>query len=92
MFLGGIYKVNQDGVMQFNVLTTEPNAAINDFHHRMPVIVDKEDTKAWLNSDNQMELYDMMGPYDKELIIYECDAYVDNGRHEGLKCMEPIHG
>ena len=91
LFLGGFYKVNQNGVMQFNILTTEPTSAINDFHHRSPVIVGKEDTKTWLNSDNQMELYEMMEPYDQELVIYECNSYVDNGRHDGPKCMEPIH-
>lgn len=90
MFMGGIYKINPDGVMQFNILTTEPNAAINDFHHRMPVIVAKEDTTTWLTSDNQKELYELMGPYEQQLIIYECSAYVDNGRHEGPECMEPL--
>jgi putative SOS response-associated peptidase YedK len=90
MFLGGIYKVNQDGVMQFNILTTEPTAKINEFHHRSPVIVDKSNTKTWLGSDNQNELFEMMEPYEQDLIIYECSAYVDNGRHEGPECMEPL--
>ena len=90
MFMGGIYKINPDGVMQFNILTTEPNAAINDFHHRMPVIVDKNDAKTWLTSENQHELYELIGPYEKELIIYECNAYVYNGRHDGPLCMEAV--
>jgi len=90
MFLGGIYKINPDGLMQFNVLTTEPNAAINDFHHRMPVIVAKEDAKAWLISNSQNQLYELMEPYERELTIYECNSYVDNGRHEGPRCMEEI--
>ena len=77
---------------QFNILTTEPTAEINEFHHRSPVIVALEDTKTWLNNDNQNELYEMMEPYSQELVVYECNAYVDNGRHEGPKCMEPIHG
>jgi putative SOS response-associated peptidase YedK len=71
MFLGGIYKVNEDGVMKFNILTTEPNAAISDFHHRTPIIVTTDDVKTWMNSDNQNDLYEMIGPYEKELIIYQ---------------------
>ena len=39
LFLAGIYKISPDGVSQFNILTTDPTPAINDFHHRSPVII-----------------------------------------------------
>lgn len=38
------------------------------------------------------ELYRMTGPYQGDLIIYECNSYVDNGRNEGRRCMEPAVG
>ncbi len=76
--------------MQFNILTTEPNALINDFHHRMPVIVAKDDAGTWLNSQSLNELYEMMAPYEREMIVYACNAYVDSGRHDGPKCMEAV--
>ena len=41
------------------------------------MIVDESSTQTWLNSDNQRELYKIMEPYEQELIIYECNAYVD---------------
>lgn len=89
MFLGGIYKINEDGVMQFNILTTDPNDAINDFHHRMPVIVPFDRIQPWLRSNDIDEVYDIATPYQEELVIYECDGYVDSGRHDGPKCMAP---
>ena len=90
MFLGGIYKISEHDVMQFNILTTDPNQRINDFHHRMPVIVPAENVEAWMQSKGIGELYQMAKPYQGDLIIYECDSYVDNGRHEGPRCMELI--
>jgi len=89
MFLGGIYKINPDGIMQFNVLTTDPNDAINVFHHRMPVVIAADQVRAWLDSDDKSFLFSLMVPYRKDLIVYACDAYVDNGRHEGEQCMQP---
>lgn len=90
MFLGGIYKINPDGVMQFNILTTDPTQAINDFHHRMPVIIPPAQTLRWLQSDKLEDLYEMTSPYTGPLTIYACDRYVDNGRHEGPLCMAPM--
>lgn len=90
MFLGGIYKINADGIMQFNILTTDPNDAINDFHHRMPVIIAPKDVHTWLHSADINETFELTLPYQGALSIYECDPYVDNGRNDGPNCMRPI--
>jgi len=92
MLLGGIYKINGHGVMQFNILTTDRNRDISDFHHRMPVVVPAECVEAWMRSKDIDELFQMAGPYQGDLIMYECDPYVDNGRNEGPRCMEPAVG
>lgn len=89
MLLGGIWRVNPDGVAQFNVLTTDPNEQINDFHHRMPVIVPPAHAIDWMTADKLDDVYALSGPYEGPLNLYECDAYVDNGRHEGPQCMVP---
>lgn len=89
MFLGGLFKVNNDGVMQVNVLTTEPNQQINEFHHRMPVLIAPTQLSHWLFAPALQELYAMMGPWQGALELYECDAWVDNGRHDDARCMAP---
>jgi len=90
MLFGGIYRISTDGVMQFNIITTEPNEEINDFHHRMPVIIPPAKATQWQAAKDVEELYDLLVPYTDPLTIYECDPYVDNARHEGPQCVEPL--
>jgi len=90
IFLVGISKAKPDGGKQFNILTTEPNDVISDFHHRMPVWLTKEDVKMFLSSDSLTELYKYLIPYTGDMVIYECDPYVNSGAHEGAQCMQKI--
>jgi putative SOS response-associated peptidase YedK len=90
LLLGGIYQRNaQKQLYQFNIITTEPSPSINEFHHRMPVILDPDRARTWLESEDTEELYDLMAPSRQDLIIYECDPWVNNARHEGPQCMAP---
>lgn len=90
MFLGGVYRAHPEHGLQFNVLTTEPTAEINDFHHRSPVIIAPEDTQTWLSDAEMSSITPLLQPYPGPLIIYECNAYVDNARHEGPECMAAL--
>jgi len=90
IFLAGISKTKPDGTKQFNILTTEPNNTINDFHHRMPVWLRKEDVNAFLASDSLPDLYQYLVPYSGDMVIYECDPYVNSGAHEGPQCMAQL--
>lgn len=89
MLLGGIY-IKRGKNKQFNILTTKSNKQISEFHHRMPVIIRPEDFKSWMSSTDLNTMYELSSSYDGELIIYECSEYVDNGRNEGAKCIDPI--
>lgn len=92
LLLAGIYKRNPEKQLyQFNIITTDPSPAINRFHHRMPVIIAPAHVRTWLESDDKQALYDLMTPSQQELIIYECDPWVNNARHEGPQCMAPLH-
>lgn len=90
MFLGGIHKTNENGLTQLNILTTDPTDAINDFHHRMPVIIAPEHVADWLDTESLEDLYALARPFQGELVIYECNAMVDNGRNHGPQCMERL--
>lgn len=91
LLLAGIYKHHPEKQLyQFNIITTDPNPAINEFHHRMPVILEPENAHTWLESNDKQTLYNLMTPYQRELTIYECDPWVNNARHEGPQCMAPL--
>lgn len=90
MLLAGIYKKKTDDVFQFNVITTDPNEEINDFHHRMPVIIKPRDVKKWFEENKVPNLLSMLRPYTDPLVIYECDPYVNNARNEGAKCQQAL--
>ncbi len=49
-----------------------------------------EDFKSWMSSTDLNTMYELSSNYDGELIVYECSEYVDNGRNEGAKCIDPI--
>jgi len=72
------------------VLSTDPTEQIADFHHRMPVIIHPANHNAWFNAETLDGLCPLMNPYTHELKIYPCSQYVNDGRHEGPKCMEPL--
>ncbi len=90
MFLAGIYKKNEAGTEQFNILTTDPNSQITEFHHRMPVIIPPAQVSTWLGAEQINDLYALTLPYQDEMIIYECDSSVDSGRNQGPQCMAPL--
>lgn len=87
MFLGGIFREHPEQGLQFNVLTTDPTAAIDDFHHRSPVIIAPEHTQAWMSDSGVDAITPLLQPYTGALTIYECDGFVDNARHEGPQCI-----
>lgn len=91
LLLAGIYKRHREKQQyQFNVITTTPTPAIDAFHHRMPVILAPDQAHTWLESDDKEELYGLMVPTQQDLIIYACDPWVDNARHNDPRCMAPL--
>lgn len=88
LLLAGIYKRNAEKQLyQFNIITTDPTPAINEFHHRMPVILEPEAARDWLETTDIASMYDTLQPTRQTLTIYACNPWVDNARHEGPECM-----
>jgi len=56
MSIAGLYNVFVDQenhkTYQFTLLTKDANESVREIHHRMPVIIKKEDTEEWLFSKN----------------------------------------
>ena len=67
--LGGIFETSEDGEMFLSVCTTEPNLTMADIHHRMPVIIDKEDAQQWLSSEDMSEVDELMLSKPEDYIV-----------------------
>jgi len=53
----------------FTIITTAPNALMENIHNRMPVILRKEDEKRWLSKDCAVpEALKLLGQYPAELM------------------------
>ncbi|PLX09216.1 MAG: hypothetical protein C0598_11925 [Marinilabiliales bacterium] len=73
--MAGIWEIWKDAenkpIKTFSIITTSPNSLMKDIHNRMPVILNKNDEKAWLFEDEPAFLKKLMQPYNPE----EMQAY-----------------
>ena len=66
---GGLYEINSEtGEMFMSILTTAPNKKMEKIHHRMPVILDKDEFDNWFESDDRDEINYMMQPANDDWI------------------------
>lgn len=75
------------------ILTTQPNAVMTDIHDRMPVILDKEAEKTWLDPNVQDPelLQKLIKPYEAaELEAYEVSAAVNSPKNTGQELIRKI--
>jgi putative SOS response-associated peptidase YedK len=73
------------------LLTTEANKLIRTIHHRMPVILDPEGEKEWLDPRSAPDsLRELLVPFPgDQMDAYAVDPYVSNAKNQGPKCIEP---
>jgi putative SOS response-associated peptidase YedK len=75
------------------LLTMEPNELIRSFHHRMPVILDKQDYDLWLDPAIQdpETLQPLLRPYPAEaMTAYPVSTLVNNPRNDIPECITPL--
>jgi len=74
------------------IITTEPNELMRPIHDRMPVILEPEEWRLWL--DPKVEeadvLQPLLDPYDAERMeAYEVSSYVNAPVHDDPRAIEP---
>jgi putative SOS response-associated peptidase YedK len=74
----------------FAIVTTEANEAMQAIHDRMPLILSTEQFDAWLDPDNPDPSDVLTSVPDEELELVPVSDYVNNARHEGPQCLEPL--
>lgn len=62
--------VTGDRQHTFLILTTTPNEVVAEVHDRMPVILNRQEEKIWLNNySSEKDLLDILHPYPGELML-----------------------
>ncbi len=66
---GGLYEINSaTGEMFMSILTTGPNKKMAKIHHRMPVILDKDEFNAWFEAEDREKIEYMMQPANEDWV------------------------
>jgi putative SOS response-associated peptidase YedK len=61
----------QQTIHTFTIITTTANAAISEIHERMPVILDEESEKTWLDPSKSTEEHlELLQPYREDLMSF----------------------
>ncbi|MBN1536264.1 MAG: SOS response-associated peptidase [Anaerolineales bacterium] len=74
------------------IITTQPNALIEKYHNRMPVILTPEHLEKWLNPEpgDAVQLSECLFPYPAELMkAYPVSRLVNNPATDSPECILP---
>lgn len=76
------------------IVTTKANSLVEPIHHRMPVLLAKEDWQAWLGIGATVsDLMPLLRPYPaEEMQAWEVDSAVDLALNDGPGLLQPLAG
>jgi len=77
----------------YAVVTCVSSALVKTVHHRMPVILDKEREKLWLDmrASNTEELLPVLRAYDSALMHgYKVSSLINSPENNSPECLKPI--
>lgn len=75
------------------IITTEANSLLAEIHPRMPVILDEEGERAWLDRSitDPILLQSYLKPYDSQLMeVYPVSPLVNSAKNDLPACIEPV--
>jgi putative SOS response-associated peptidase YedK len=94
--MGGIWEhwesPEGDVIESCAILTAPANELMSSFHHRMPVIIDRDQFDRWLDPavTDRSGIEDLLAPYPSErMACYPVSRLVDNPRHDQPSLIEP---
>jgi putative SOS response-associated peptidase YedK len=82
----------EEPVASYTILTTSPSEYASQFHHRMPVILDREVEDDWIDPTitEPEAIMGMATAYEGELEAYPVSRAVNNVRNNEPSLIEPI--
>jgi putative SOS response-associated peptidase YedK len=87
-----LYKTSTDSIVHsFTIVTTESNAKTSHIHERMPVILNVDTEKIWLNNDAATEEHlSVLRSYDKkEIKFYSVSNLVNSVQNDNEQLIKP---
>lgn len=95
--LAGIWEkwtdpANGEVLTTFSILTSTPNEVVADLHHRMAVILRRDDYGLWLSdTSDEAALLDALKPHPAdEMHAYPVSTRVNSPSHESPELIEPV--
>lgn len=74
----------------FSILTAEPHEVVRPVHHRMPLLVPREDYEPWLDAETAWEpllASALRESHSARLLHYEASTYGNSTKVEGPACI-----
>jgi putative SOS response-associated peptidase YedK len=80
------------GIETYTIITTDPNALMEPFHNRMPVVVRPEDHERWMAPADPARLpVDLLRPYpEEEMRAWKVASAVGNVRNDSPELITPL--
>lgn len=72
------------------IVTTDANKAMSKIHHRMPVVLARNDWAKWLGEEGKGAATLMHAPPEDALAFYRVDPKVNSNRASGPELIEPF--
>ena len=86
-FLAGIWEQGPEGQDHCVVLTTAPNLLLSRIHDRMPVMLDADAAREWVEAPTGEKAAHLLQSYPAEQMTSRpVDPFVNNIRNEGEQC------
>lgn len=82
-----------DAVLSCTIITCPPNKMLEQIHHRMPVILDRDAYDLWLDSSDQTpaDLNHLLEPYPAdEMTAYAVSRLVNKPSNDTPACTLPV--
>jgi len=82
-----------DWLHSCTIITTQPNALMEEIHNRMPVILPRESESVWLDPgvDDPSKLTDLLQPYPADAMTARpVSGLVNNARNDFPECIAPL--
>jgi putative SOS response-associated peptidase YedK len=85
-------KENDTDVYSFTIVTTDANDKVSDLHDRMPVFLNPDTEKIWLNDElDTREHLDLLHPYpDDDISVYQVSTDVNSPKNDNPEIVNPI--
>lgn len=78
-------------IHSFSILTIGPNELMEQIHHRMPVILDKDAEKTWLGDAAADTLQELLRPFPAaEMTAYPISKAVNSPANDFPEILEPV--